>query len=164
MRSSSLKKIDKVKIVVNGAGAAAMACVRLYASLGAKPENFIMFDKDGVLNKLRTDLDEMKQVFATSSKVTTLTEALKGADVFVGLSIGNVVTEEMVKSMGKNPIVFAMANPDPEISYEAATGARKDVIMATGRSDYPNQVNNVLGFPISSAAPSTCVPPRSTKP
>ncbi|WP_298714260.1 NADP-dependent malic enzyme [Chitinophaga sp.] len=141
------KKIDKVKIVVNGAGAAAMACVRLYASLGAKPENFIMFDKDGVLNKQRTDLDEMKQVFATSARVTNLTEALKGADVFVGLSIGNVVTEDMVKSMAKNPIVFAMANPDPEISYEAATAARKDVIMATGRSDYPNQVNNVLGFP-----------------
>ncbi|WP_341842657.1 NADP-dependent malic enzyme [Chitinophaga caseinilytica] len=141
------KKIEKVKIVVNGAGAAAMACVRLYASLGAKPENFIMFDKDGVLNKQRTDLDDMKQVFATSSKFTTLAEAIKGADVFVGLSIGNVVTPEMVQSMAKNPIVFAMANPDPEISYEAATGARKDVIMATGRSDYPNQVNNVLGFP-----------------
>ncbi|MGE7773754.1 NADP-dependent malic enzyme [Chitinophaga sp. NPDC101104] len=141
------KKIEKVKIVVNGAGAAAMACVRLYASLGAKPENFIMFDKDGVLNKQRTDLDDMKLVFATSSKVTTLAEAIKGADVFVGLSIGNVVTPEMVQSMAKHPIVFAMANPDPEISYEAATGARKDVIMATGRSDYPNQVNNVLGFP-----------------
>lgn len=141
------KKIEKVKIVVNGAGAAAMACVRLYASLGAKPENFIMFDKDGVLNTQRTDLDDMKRVFATTSKVTTLTEALKGADVFVGLSVGNVVTPEMVQSMAKNPIVFAMANPDPEIAYEAATGARKDVIMATGRSDYPNQVNNVLGFP-----------------
>lgn len=141
------KKIDKVKFVVNGAGAAAMACVRLYVSLGAKPENFIMFDKDGVLNKQRVDLDDMKQVFATSSKATTLTEALKGADVFVGLSVGNVVTEDMVKSMAKNPIVFAMANPDPEIAYEVAVGARKDVIMATGRSDYPNQVNNVLGFP-----------------
>lgn len=141
------KKIEKVKFVVNGAGAAAMACVRLYVSLGAKPENFIMFDKDGVLNKQRTDLDEMKLVFATSAKATSLTEALKGADVFVGLSVGNVVTDEMVKSMGKNPIVFAMANPDPEIQYETATAARKDVIMATGRSDYPNQVNNVLGFP-----------------
>jgi len=141
------KKIEKVKIVVNGAGAAAMACVRLYASLGAKPGNFIMFDKDGVLNQQRTDLDDMKRVFATSAKVTTLAEAIKGADVFVGLSIGNVVTPEMVQSMAKNPIVFAMANPDPEIGYEAATGARKDVIMATGRSDYPNQVNNVLGFP-----------------
>ena len=141
------KKIEKVKFVINGAGAAAMACVRLYASLGAKPENFIMFDKDGVLNKQRTDLDEMKLVFATSSKATSLTEALKGADVFVGLSVGNVVTPEMVKSMAKHPIVFAMANPDPEITWDAAISARNDVIMATGRSDYPNQVNNVLGFP-----------------
>ncbi len=141
------KKIEKVKFVVNGAGAAAMACVRLYASLGAKPENFIMFDKDGVLNRQRADLDEMKLQFATTSKVTTLAEALKNADVFVGLSVGNVVTAEMVKSMAKNPIVFAMANPDPEIAYETAINSRKDVIMATGRSDYPNQVNNVLGFP-----------------
>jgi len=141
------KKIEKVKFVINGAGAAAMACVRLYVSLGAKPENFIMFDKDGVLNKQRTDLDEMKLVFATSSKVTNLAEALKGADVFVGLSVGNVVTPEMVKSMAKHPIVFAMANPDPEITWDAAISARNDVIMATGRSDYPNQVNNVLGFP-----------------
>jgi malate dehydrogenase (oxaloacetate-decarboxylating)(NADP+) len=141
------KKIEKVKFVINGAGAAAMACVRLYVSLGAKPENFIMFDKDGVLNKQRADLDEMKLVFATSSKATNLTEALKGADVFVGLSVGNVVTPEMVKSMAKHPIVFAMANPDPEITWDAAISARNDVIMATGRSDYPNQVNNVLGFP-----------------
>lgn len=141
------KKIGRVKFVVNGAGAAAMACVKLYVSLGAKPENFILFDKDGVLNKQRTDLDAMKQRFATSSKVTTLAEALKGADVFVGLSVGNVVTAEMVKSMAKNPVVFAMANPDPEIPWDMATGARPDVIMATGRSDYPNQVNNVLGFP-----------------
>lgn len=141
------KKIEKVKFVINGAGAAAMACVRLYVSLGAKPENFIMFDKDGVLNKQRTDLDDMKLVFATSSKATNLTEALKGADVFVGLSVGNVVTPEMVKSMAKHPIVFAMANPDPEITWDAAISARNDVIMATGRSDYPNQVNNVLGFP-----------------
>lgn len=141
------KKIEKVKFVINGAGAAAMACVRLYVSLGAKPENFIMFDKDGVLNKQRTDLEEMKLVFATSSKATNLTEALKGADVFVGLSVGNVVTAEMVKSMAKHPIVFAMANPDPEITWDTAIAARNDVIMATGRSDYPNQVNNVLGFP-----------------
>lgn len=141
------KKIEKVKFVVNGAGAAAMACVRLYASLGARPENFIMFDKDGVLNRQRPDLDDMKLQFATTSKVTTLAEALKNADVFVGLSVGNVVTADMVKSMAKNPIVFAMANPDPEIAYETAISSRKDVIMATGRSDYPNQVNNVLGFP-----------------
>ncbi|UYQ92263.1 NADP-dependent malic enzyme [Chitinophaga horti] len=141
------KKIEKAKFVINGAGAAAMACVKLYVALGAKPENFIMFDKDGVLNKARTDLDAMKQVFATSSKATNLTEALKGADVFVGLSVGNVVTAEMVKLMAKHPIVFAMANPDPEIPYETAISARPDIIMATGRSDYPNQVNNVLGFP-----------------
>ncbi|MGN7821756.1 NADP-dependent malic enzyme [Chitinophaga sp. 22536] len=141
------KKVDKVKIVVNGAGAAAMACVKLYVALGAKPENFIMFDKDGVLNKSRTDLTERHMQFATSSKITTLTEAMKGADVFLGLSVGNVVTPEMVKSMAKNPIVFAMANPDPEIAYDTAIASRPDVIMATGRSDYPNQVNNVLGFP-----------------
>jgi malate dehydrogenase (oxaloacetate-decarboxylating)(NADP+) len=141
------KKIEKTKFVINGAGAAAMACVKLYVAVGAKPENFIMFDKDGVLNKARTDLDAMKQVFATSSKVTTLAEAMKGADVFVGLSVGNVVTADMVKSMAKHPIVFAMANPDPEIPYDVAIAARPDVIMATGRSDYPNQVNNVLGFP-----------------
>lgn len=141
------KKVDKVKIVVNGAGAAAMACVRLYVALGAKPENFILFDKDGVLNKTRTDLTERHMQFATTSKISTLTEAMKGADVFLGLSVGNVVTPEMVKSMAKNPIVFAMANPDPEIAYDTAIASRPDIIMATGRSDYPNQVNNVLGFP-----------------
>ncbi|HVI45497.1 MAG TPA: NADP-dependent malic enzyme [Chitinophaga sp.] len=141
------KKIDKVKLVVNGAGAAAMACVKLYVALGAKPENFILFDKDGVLNTSRTDLPAMHMQFATSSKIKTLAEAMKGADVFLGLSVGNVVTQEMVKSMAKNPIVFAMANPDPEIAYDTAIAARPDIIMATGRSDYPNQVNNVLGFP-----------------
>ncbi|MBV8254242.1 MAG: NADP-dependent malic enzyme [Chitinophaga sp.] len=141
------KKIDKVKIVVNGAGAAAMACVRLYLALGAKLENFILFDKDGVLNTARKDLGPMHMQFATKSKVKTLAEAMKDADVFLGLSVGNVVTPEMIKSMGKNPIVMAMANPDPEIAYDTAVAARPDVIMATGRSDYPNQVNNVLGFP-----------------
>jgi malate dehydrogenase (oxaloacetate-decarboxylating)(NADP+) len=141
------KKIEKVKIVVNGAGAAAMACVKLYVALGARPENFIMFDKDGVLNKDRQDLSDRHKQFTTSTKVKSLTEALKGADVFLGLSVGNVVTAEMIKSMAKNPIVFAMANPDPEIAYETAIAARPDIIMATGRSDYPNQVNNVLGFP-----------------
>ena len=141
------KKIDRVKFVVNGAGAAAMACVRLYASLGAKYENFILFDKDGVIHVGRTDLDEEKRKFAVKGIDHSLAKALKDADVFLGLSVGNVVTGEMVKSMAKNPIVFAMANPDPEITYEAATAARKDIIMATGRSDYPNQVNNVLGFP-----------------
>ena len=142
------KKIEKVKFVVNGAGAAAMACVRLYEALGAKHENFVMFDKTGVLHADRDDLDENKSQFATTRKKDlTLSEAMKDADVFIGLSVGNVVTAEMVKSMAKNPIVFAMANPDPEISYSVATAARKDIIMATGRSDYPNQVNNVLGFP-----------------
>ena len=141
------KKIDKVEFVVNGAGAAAMACVRLYISLGARYENFILFDKDGVLHKGRTDLDDEKKKFAVNRTDWTLEKAMRDADVFLGLSVGNVVTADMVKSMAKNPIVFAMANPDPEIPYEIAVGARKDVIMATGRSDYPNQVNNVLGFP-----------------
>ena len=142
------KKIEKVKFVVNGAGAAAMACVRLYEALGASHDNFVMFDKTGVLHAGRGDLDENKSQFATKRKIDlTLGDAMKDADVFIGLSVGNVITADMVKSMAKNPIVFAMANPDPEISYPAATAARKDVIMATGRSDYPNQVNNVLGFP-----------------
>ena len=142
------KKIEKASFVVNGAGAAAMACAKLYVSLGARPENFLMFDRKGVLHKDRADLDGDKKQFSSTDKVgITLTDALKDADVFIGLSVGNVVTEEMVKSMAKNPIVFAMANPDPEIAYDVATAARKDIIMATGRSDFPNQVNNVLGFP-----------------
>lgn len=141
------KKIDKVRFVINGAGAAAMACIQLYMSLGAKPENFIVFDINGVLHPQRDDLEEFKLRFANGKEGTTLDKAMKDADVFVGLSIGNVVTADMVKSMAKNPIVFAMANPDPEIGWEEATSARKDLIMATGRSDYPNQVNNVLGFP-----------------
>lgn len=141
------KKIDRVKFVVNGAGAAAMACIRLYVSLGAKYENFILFDKDGVIHTERKDLDDEKRKFAVKGSDHTLAKALKNADVFLGLSVGNVVTSEMVKSMARNPIVFAMANPDPEITYEEAINARKDIIMATGRSDYPNQVNNVLGFP-----------------
>jgi malate dehydrogenase (oxaloacetate-decarboxylating)(NADP+) len=141
------KKIDRVRFVINGAGAAAMACTKLYVALGAKPEHFILFDKDGVLHEGRTDLDEEKKKFAVKRSDWTLEKALKDADVFVGLSVGGVVTGEMVRSMGKRPIVFAMANPDPEISYEEATAVRDDIIMATGRSDYPNQVNNVLGFP-----------------
>ncbi|MBA2500373.1 MAG: NADP-dependent malic enzyme [Chitinophagaceae bacterium] len=141
------KKIEKVRFVVNGAGAAAMACIQLYESLGAKHENFLVFDRKGVLHKGRTDLENFKLKFANAKDEISLDDAMKDADVFIGLSIGNVVTPQMVKSMAKNPIVFAMANPDPEITYEAATKARKDVIMATGRSDYPNQVNNVLGFP-----------------
>lgn len=143
------KKIDRVKFVINGAGAAAMACMKLYVSLGAKPANFMVFDKDGILHKERTDIEDLKQIFTVDSKYKgyDLLKAMKDADVFVGLSVGNVVTAEMIKSMAKHPIVFAMANPDPEITYEAAVASRKDLIMATGRSDYPNQVNNVLGFP-----------------
>ncbi len=141
------KKIDKVRFVINGAGAAAMACTKLYVALGAKYENFTLFDKDGVIHDERTDLDDQKRLFAVKKGDWTLEKAMKDADVFVGLSVGNVLTAEMIKSMAKKPIVFAMANPDPEISYETATEVRDDIIMATGRSDYPNQVNNVLGFP-----------------
>ncbi|HYM94137.1 MAG TPA: phosphate acyltransferase, partial [Chitinophagaceae bacterium] len=141
------KKIEKVRFVVNGAGAAAIACSRLYEALGAKHENFLMFDRKGVLHKGRIGLDELKIQYANAKGEMSLEEAMKDADVFIGLSSGNVVSPDMIKSMAKNPIVFAMANPDPEISWEDATNARKDVIMATGRSDYPNQVNNVLGFP-----------------
>jgi malate dehydrogenase (oxaloacetate-decarboxylating)(NADP+) len=141
------KKIDRVKFVVNGAGAAAMACVRLYVELGARASNFIMFDRKGALYNGRPDLEGDKLQFATAKHDMSLEQALKDADVFIGLSVGNVLNREMVKSMAKRPIVFAMANPDPEISWEEALAAREDVIMATGRSDYPNQVNNVLGFP-----------------
>ncbi|RYG52613.1 MAG: NADP-dependent malic enzyme, partial [Chitinophagaceae bacterium] len=143
------KKIDKVRIVVNGAGAAAIACTNLYISLGAKPANIMMFDVNGVLHSGRTDVEDIKKHLCVSEKFAghTLAKAMKDADVFVGLSVGNVVTQEMIKSMARNPIVFAMANPDPEITYAEGMAARKDVIMATGRSDFPNQVNNVLGFP-----------------
>ena len=143
------KKIDKVRIVVNGAGAAAMACVQLYESLGAKHSNFMVFDRKGIIYKGRGDVDELKLKFCSDEKYKDydLAQAMKDADVFIGLSIGNVVSAEMVKSMAKNPIVFAMANPDAEINYDLAVSVRKDLIMATGRSDFPNQVNNVLGFP-----------------
>ena len=143
------KKIDKVKFVINGAGAAAMACMKMYVSVGAKPSNFMVFDKDGILHSGRTDIEDLKKDFTVSERYQSydLAKAMDGADVFVGLSVGNVVTQAMVKSMAKNPVVFAMANPDPEITYEKAVASRKDLIMATGRSDYPNQVNNVLGFP-----------------
>ena len=141
------KKIDKVKIVVNGAGAAAISCSRLYMSMGAKRENIVMVDRTGVINQSRENLDPTKAEFATTRKLNTLAEAIKDADVFIGLSSADVLTADMLKSMAKNPIVFAMANPDPEIDYNLAIKTRKDVLMATGRSDYPNQVNNVLGFP-----------------
>jgi malate dehydrogenase (oxaloacetate-decarboxylating)(NADP+) len=142
------KKLDKIKMVVNGAGAAAVSCSKMYLSLGVKKENLVMFDINGVLDTNRTDLDDIRMEFATERKdVKTLADAMKNADVFVGLSAGNVVTPAMLVSMAKNPVVFAMANPEPEISYDLAVAARKDIIMATGRSDFPNQVNNVLGFP-----------------
>jgi malate dehydrogenase (oxaloacetate-decarboxylating)(NADP+) len=141
------KRIDKVRFVVNGAGAAAMACMQLYVALGARPENFCVFDIKGPLHRQRDDLEDFKQKFANAADDTTLDKAMRGADVFLGLSVGNVVTPEMVRNMGKNPIVFAMANPDPEIGWEEATAVRNDLIMATGRTDFPNQVNNVLGFP-----------------
>jgi len=142
------KKIDKVKIVVNGAGASAISCAKLYIAVGAKKENILMLDSKGLLRTDRDDLDEQKKFFAsTNKKISTLEEAMKDADVFVGLSKGNVVNQKMVQSMAKRPIVFALANPDPEIPYADAMAARHDIIMATGRSDHPNQVNNVLGFP-----------------
>ncbi len=141
------KKIEDLKVVVNGAGAAAVSCIRLYISLGVKPENVVMLDSKGVLNKDRTDLNKIKQQFVTGRNISTLEESFINADVFLGLSVGNVVTRKMIQTMAKDPIVFAMANPNPEISYEEATEARSDIIMATGRSDYPNQINNVLGFP-----------------
>ncbi len=141
------KKIGKVKIVISGAGAAAISCAKLYMALGASVNNIFMFDSKGLIHAGRTGLDEMKQIFATHKKDSTLEESFKGADVFIGLSKGNIVSKEMVASMAKNPIVFALANPDPEISYKDAMATRDDIIMATGRSDHPNQVNNVLGFP-----------------
>lgn len=141
------KKIEKCKFVVNGAGAAAIACIKLYEALGAVRENILVFDSKGLIHESRTDLDELKKEFISKGKNVTLEQSLEGCDVFIGLSKGNVLTPDMVKSMAKNPLVLAMANPDPEITYEACTSARKDVIMGTGRSDYPNQVNNVLGFP-----------------
>ncbi|MBM3159345.1 MAG: NADP-dependent malic enzyme [Bacteroidetes bacterium] len=141
------KRMDKLRFVVSGAGAAAVACMKLYVALGAKRENFWVYDSKGLVHESRHDLDELKKEFLAKGKNLSLAEALKDADVFIGLSKGGLLNKELIKSMAKNPIVFAMANPDPEISWEEATEARKDIIMATGRSDYPNQVNNVLGFP-----------------
>ncbi len=141
------KKIEDLKVVVNGAGASAISCAKLYISLGVKAENVIMLDSRGVLNTRREGLNKYKQDFIRETKADTLEEAMKDADVFLGLSVADVLTQEMLQSMKRDPIVFAMANPNPEISYEKAIAARKDIIFATGRSDYPNQVNNVLGFP-----------------
>ena len=142
------KKIEDVRIVVNGAGASAISCTKLYISLGARLENILMLDSKGVITKQRTDLNEQKKYFATDrTDVHTLAEAIKGADVFLGLSKGNVLSQDMIRSMADHPIVFALANPTPEISYEDAMASRPDVLMSTGRSDYPNQINNVIGFP-----------------
>lgn len=142
------KDITKVKFVISGAGAAAISCIKLYLQLGAKIENFTIFDKDGLVSESRTDLNPyLKPLACAAKKKSTLAEAMVGADVFLGLSVGNILTKEMIASMAAHPIVFAMANPTPEIAYDVAVSVREDLIMATGRSDYPNQVNNVLGFP-----------------
>jgi malate dehydrogenase (oxaloacetate-decarboxylating)(NADP+) len=141
------KKIGDINIVVSGAGASAISCAKLYLSLGARKENIVMLDSKGVLHENSKNLDEHKRLFATKKNVRTLKDALEGADVFLGLSKGGILKPAMIQGMTKNPIIFALANPDPEISYEDAQLARKDAIIATGRSDYPNQVNNVLGFP-----------------
>ncbi|HDZ06911.1 hypothetical protein LCGC14_0051010 [marine sediment metagenome] len=141
------KKMDEVRIVISGAGAAAVSCTKLYKAFGAKAENIVMLDSKGVIRKDADNLAESKKEFATDRKIDTLDEAMVNADVFVGLSIANIVTPSMLTSMANDPIVFAMANPDPEIDYNLAVATRKDLIMATGRSDHPNQVNNVLGFP-----------------
>ena len=141
------KDISNAKVVINGAGAAAIACSKLYIKLGLKKENILMCDSKGVINQNRTNLTAEKLDFVAQTDKNTLEEAMVGADVFVGLSRGNVVSPDMLLSMAENPIVFGLANPNPEITFELATQTRKDVIMATGRSDYPNQVNNVLGFP-----------------
>ena len=142
------KKIEEVKIVVSGAGASAVSCTRLYVSLGARLENIVMLDSKGVISKDRPNLNEQKRYFATDrTDIHTLEEAIKGADVFLGLSKGNILSQDMIRSMNRMPIVFALANPTPEISYEDAKAARPDILIATGRSDYPNQINNVIGFP-----------------
>ena len=142
------KKIGEVKMVINGAGAAAISCTRLCIDLGLNKDNILMLDSKGVITTSRENLTPTKQEFAAKTDKTTLEEAIEGADVFLGLSTGNVLSAEMLLSMAKDPIVFALANPNPEIEYDVAINTREDVIMATGRSDHPNQVNNVLGFPL----------------
>jgi malate dehydrogenase (oxaloacetate-decarboxylating)(NADP+) len=141
------KKIDEIKMVVCGAGAAAISCSRLYLALGVRKENIVMVDSKGVINRKRKDLNKYKQEFVTERDIDTLAQAVKDADLFLGLSVANMMSKEMLASMAPNPVVFAMANPNPEISYEDAMATRDDLIFATGRSDYPNQINNVLGFP-----------------
>lgn len=141
------KKIEEIKVVVNGAGASAVSCSKLYIALGVKRENIVMVDSKGVITKKRTDLNKYKSLFTTDRDITTLAEACVGADLFLGLSVGGALKKEFLATMAPEPIVFAMANPNPEISYEDAMETRDDLIFATGRSDYPNQINNVLGFP-----------------
>jgi malate dehydrogenase (oxaloacetate-decarboxylating)(NADP+) len=141
------KKPEEIKVVVCGAGASANSCTRLYIALGVKKENIVMVDSKGVINRKRTDLNKYKKEFVTDRNIDTLAEAVVGADLFLGLSKGNMLSKEMLATMSPNPIVFAMANPDPEITYEDAMSTRDDLVFATGRSDYPNQINNVLGFP-----------------
>jgi malate dehydrogenase (oxaloacetate-decarboxylating)(NADP+) len=158
------KKIDEIKLVVSGAGAAAVSCLRLYLALGLRKENVVVFDKDGVINAQRTNLDPIQMQFATTRDLTTLDQAMEGADVFLGLSAANVLPAGLLLRMAANPIVFALANPDPEVSYQLAMATRDDLIMATGRSDHPNQVNNVLGFPYIFGGAWTYGPPKSTRP
>ncbi len=150
------KKIDEVSVVVNGAGAAAISCTRLYTRLGVRKENIIMCDSKGVISTTRSDINAQKREFATSRRVSTLAEALNGADVFLGLSVADVMTPDMLEAMARRPIVFALANPNPEIAYDKAMATRDDLIFATGRSDYANQINNVLGFPYIFRAALDC--------
>jgi malate dehydrogenase (oxaloacetate-decarboxylating)(NADP+) len=158
------RDMKTTRIVCNGAGAAAIACIELIKSMGVPHENVILCDTKGVIYQGRaTGLNQWKSAHAVKTDRRTLADALDGADVFLGLSVKGALTDDMVRSMADNPIIFAMANPDPEITPEEVAAIRSDAIMATGRSDYPNQVNNVLGFPISSAARSMCAPPRSMK-
>ncbi len=150
------KKIDEVSVVVNGAGAAAISCTRLYTRLGVRKENIIMCDSKGVISTTRSDINAQKREFATSRRGSTLAEALNGADVFLGLSVADVMTPDMLEAMARRPIVFALANPNPEIAYDKAMATRDDLIFATGRSDYANQINNVLGFPYIFRAALDC--------
>jgi len=156
--------MEDVRVVVSGAGASGVACSKHYIRLGIRPENLMMLDTKGVIYKGRTEgMNPAKAEFARDTKARTLQDALKGADVFLGLSAKGLLHPEWLKQMNANPIVFAMANPDPEITYPDAVAARSDVIMATGRSDYPNQVNNVLGFPFIFRGALDCRPPPSTR-
>lgn len=152
-----------MRVVDNGAGAAAIACARLFVELGIRRENMVLCDSHGAVTVYREDINPMKREFATTRRITTLAEALHDADVFLGVSKADTLTPEMLRTMSGNPIVMALANPDPEIAYDTAMLSRPDIIFATGRSDYPNQVNNVLGFPYIFRVRSTCRPRRSTR-